>query len=154
MLLLVTSPTFQEALRIIRATPGYAPIGVELAQMAADDRIRLDPTLEDRAQAGLLGTLTLGPEAMEGSPLSLAQTLIHEHFHLHRQSPWLKTWSFWSGVAQGTPVMKRYEQPAYRAAHDFLEAVKRARPDLADEAGAEQRAISQVFATAFGAALK
>lgn len=144
---------FEEALRIVRATSGYAQVGFELAQMASKDQIRFDPALEDRAQASLLGILTLGPEAMHSRPLSLAQTLVHEHFHLHRQNPWLKTLSFWSGVARGTHVMQRYEQPAYQAAHDFLEAVKRARPGMAVEAESEQRAICQVFATGFGGTL-
>ena len=143
------SPSFQQALRIIRTTPGYAPIGVELAQMASENQIRVNPALEDRAQADLLGTITLGPEAMEATPLSLAQTLVHENFHLRRQNPLLKTWSFWSGIATRTHVMKRYEHPAYQAAHDFLEAVKRAHPPLAAEAEAEQNAIRQVFASGF-----
>lgn len=146
-----TSPAaIQDALRLIQATPGYAGVGVELAQMASDGRIRFAPHLEDRAHAGLLGTLTLGPEAMHAGPLSLAQTLVHEHFHL-RQNPLLKTLSFWSGVARGAHVMRRYEQPAYQAAHDFLEAVKRARPAMTAQVEAEQRAIRQVFATTFGA---
>lgn len=152
-MLLATLPIFQAALRILRATPGYAPVALELAQLADEGRIHLDAALEDRAQAGLFGALTLGPEATGGSPLSLAQTLVHEHFHL-RQNPLLKTLSFWSGVVQGAPAMKRYERPAYLAAHDFLEVVKRVCPELSTEAEAEQRAISQVFATTFGAALR
>ena len=75
---------------------------------------------------------------------------MHEHFHLRRQNPLLKTLSFWSGVASRTHVMKRYEQPAYQAAHDFLEAVKQAHPTLAAEAEAEQVAIRGVFAINFG----
>ena len=146
----MTSSSLQEALRIIRTTPGYAEVGIELAQMACEDRIRLDPALDDRAHAGLLGTITLGPEATGSSPLSLAQTLVHEHFHLRRQNPLLKTLSFWSGVASRTHVMKRYEQPAYQAAHDFPEAVKRAHPVLSAEAEAEQMAIGGVFAINFG----
>jgi hypothetical protein len=149
----MTPSPIQEALRIIRATPGYAEVAMELAQMAAENQIRVDQNLEDRAHAGLLGTITLGPEAFEGSPLSLAQTLVHEHFHLRFQNPLLKTVSFWSGVARGAHVMRRYEQPAYRAAHDFLQAVKQASPKLAAEAESEQRAIRQVFSTEFGAEL-
>lgn len=145
--------TLQEALRIVRAAPGYAAVAVALSQMASEGQIDFDPNLDDRALAGLLGTLTLGPEAMHASPLSLSQTLVHEHFHL-RQNPLLKTLSFWIGVASGTPVMRRYEQPAYQAAHDFLEAVKRVRPALVEEAEFEQRAIRQVFATTFGGELK
>ena len=148
----VNFPGFQEALHIIRTTPRYAPVAVKLAQMASDNRIHINPHLEDRAHAGLLGTITLGPEAVESSALSLAQTLVHEHFHL-RQHPLLKTVSFWSGVATRTPVMKRYEQPAYQAAMDFLEATKRAHPPLASEAEVEQNAIRQVFAAGFGGTL-
>lgn len=143
----------QQAIRLIRSTPGYAETGVALAQMASENHIHLDPEMEDRAQAGLLGTITLGPEAVESSTLSLAQTLVHEYFHL-RQNPLLKTVSFWSGVLSHTPVMKRYEQPAYQAAIDFLEAVKRKHPHLAEEAESEQSAIRQVFQIGFGGDLR
>jgi hypothetical protein len=128
-------------------------VGVELAQMASENQIRVNPDMEDRAQAGLLGIMTLGPEATEGSPLSLAQTLVHEHFHMRRQNPLLKSLSFWSGVVSRTNVMKRYEQPAYQAAYDFLEAVKQAHPSMAKEIEAEQSAISQVFAIEYGGPL-
>ena len=50
-------------------------------------------------------------------------------------------------------VMKRYEKPAYQAAHDFLEAAIRAHPNLTAEAEAEQAAICQVFADSFGETL-
>lgn len=148
-----TPAALHEALRLIRTTPGYAEVGVELAQLASEDRIRIDMALDDRAHAGLLGVITLGPEAAESSPLSLAQTLVHEHFHLH-QNPLQKTVSFWGGVLSRTPVMKGYEQPAYQAAFDFLEAVKRAHPPLATEAASEQAAIAQVFEIGFGAPLR
>ncbi|RYG75304.1 hypothetical protein EON80_01080 [bacterium] len=149
----MTPLSLQKALRVIQKTPGYVEVGVELAQMVSDGLVRFDAELEDRAQAGLLGVITLGPEAVESSPLSLAQTLVHEHFHL-RQNPFLKTVSFWSGILQGAHLMKRYERPAYQAAHDFLDAVKRTNPNLANEAEAEQRAIRQVFAMEFGEALQ
>lgn len=149
----MSSSAIEAALRIVRATPGYTEEAVDLAQMVSENLVRVDATLDDRAQAGLLGTLTLGPEAVHASPLSLAQTLVHEHFHLYRQSPWLKTLSFWLGVVTATHVMRRYERPAYLAAHDFLEAVKRAHPAMKTEATAEQRAIQQVFTTTFGGAL-
>jgi hypothetical protein len=141
-----------EAIRLIRTTPGYMEVGIELAQLTSEDRIRVHPTLEDRAHAGLLGTITLGLEAAQATPLSLAQTLVHEHYHLH-QNPLQKTVSFWSGVLSHTPVMRRYERPAYEAAFAFLEAVKQAHPHLAAEAQAEQAAICQVFETAFGETL-
>jgi hypothetical protein len=145
-------PLFQEALRLISDTPGYEAIGAELIQLAARGRIRIDAALPDRAQAGLLGTITLGPEALEGSPLSLAQTLVHEQYHLH-QNPFLKTVSFWGGIFSRTPVMKRYEQPAYQAAIDFLEAVGKAHLPLAREAQSEQDAIRQVFSSGYGGRL-
>ena len=140
--------TLQAALRLVGSTPGYVEVGVALAQLSCDNRIRFDPNLPDRAQTALTGVITLGPEAAESSPLSLAQTLVHEHFHL-KQNPLMKTVSFWSGVATKTNVMKRYEEPAYQAACDFLEAVKKAHPLLAAEAEDEQAAIRQVFAEGF-----
>jgi hypothetical protein len=142
----------EEALRLIRTTSGYSEIGVYLAQIVSEGRVRVDPRLPDRAQAGLLGTIILGPEAALSSPLSLAQTLVHECYHL-RQNPLLKTASFWGGVLTRTPVMRRYEQPAYQAAMNFLEAVKQSHPHLADEAQVEQSAIRQVFAADFGGTL-
>ncbi len=146
-------PILQQAIRLIQSTPGYAETGVALAQMASENRIRVNANLEDRAQAGLLGPITLGPEAVESSALSLAQTLVHEHFHL-QQNPLLKTVSFWSGVLAKSPVMKRYEQPAYQAGIDFLEAVKAKHPHLADEAENEQDEIRQVFQIGFGGILR
>jgi hypothetical protein len=82
-----------ESLRLVRSTPGYAQIGVQLGQLDADGRIKVNLDLEDRAQASLLGMITLGPEAAEASVVSLAQTLVHEAHHL-RQNPLLKTVSF------------------------------------------------------------
>jgi hypothetical protein len=52
------------------------------------------------------------------------------------------------------PLMRRYEQPAYQAAIDFLETVRWAHPHLAQEAEAERDAVRQVFATGFGATLR
>lgn len=147
-----TPAALHQAIGLIRLTPGYTEAGVHLAQLASEGRIKVNLDLEDRAQASLLGTITLGPEAIEASMVSLAQTLVHEHFHL-RQNPLLKTVSFWSGVVTRTPVMRRYEQPAYQAAIDFLEAVRQTHPHLALEAQAEQAAIRQVFALDFGVAL-
>lgn len=53
-----------------------------------------------------------------------------------------------------TPVMRRYEQPAYQAALDFLQAVKGAHPHLAEEAAGEQAAVRQVFEIGFGGTLR
>lgn len=142
-------PNFQSALQLIAATPGYEMAARELAQLAKMGRLYFDASLEDRAKTGLLKTITIGPESAASSPLSLAQTLVHEQFHLH-QNPLLKTVSFWSGVATGSPVMARYERPAYRAAWEFLEAAARVHPHLAAEAHAEQNAISLVFENCFG----
>ena len=141
-----------EALRLIRSTPGHAEVGARLEQLVSQGRLRVDLNLPDRARAGLLGTITLGPEAAEASALSLAQTLVHEAHHL-RQNPLLKTASFWAGVLTRTPVMRRYEQPAYQSAIDFLQVVGQAHPYLAAEARAEQNAVRQVFATGFGGTL-
>lgn len=139
-----------EAIAIVRGTRGYEKVALDLAQLASENRIRVDARLEDRAQAGLTGTITLGEEAATSSALSLAQTLVHEHFHLRRQNPLLKTVSFWSGVVSRRPVMARYEKPAYRAAWDFLETVARSQPHFEGEARAEQSAIAQVFQSGFG----
>ncbi len=139
---------FQNALQLLAATPGYEKTARELQQLAQSGHLRFDASLQDRAQAGLLKTITIGPEAMASSPLSLAQTLVHEQFHLH-QNPLLKTVSFWSGIGTRTPVMARYERPAYRAAWDFLEAAKSAHPHLASEARSEQNAIRIVFENDF-----
>lgn len=142
------------ALRIIGTTPGYEDVARDLTALYGRERIRFDAALEDRAHAGLLGAITLGPEAAAAGPLSLAQTLMHEHFHLRQQNPLEKTASFWRGVASRTEPMQRYERPAYRAAFDFLEAVKSAHSLLADEAAYEQDAIRQVFESSYGGALE
>lgn len=142
----------EQAIEVVAATPGYASQALALRRLMTRERIRFHAGLGDRAQAGLTKIITLGPEAMESHPVSLAQTLVHELFHLH-QNPFLKTVSFWSGVATRTPVMRRYEQPAYRAAYDFLEAVKNAQPHLAAIAQSEQDAIQQVFACDYGGRL-
>ena len=49
--------------------------------------------------------------------------------------------------------MRRYEQPAYRAAYDFLEAVKSSQPHLAAIAQSEQDAIQQAFTEDYGGRL-
>jgi hypothetical protein len=140
----------EAALALIERTPGYAEAGAELRSLAARGRIVLLAGMEDRAHTGLTGRIYLGPEPFaEGSALGLAETLIHERFHLH-QVPLLKTASFWAGVFTGTPVMRRYEAPAYRAALDFLEAVEAAFPELAAEARREQAAVRAVFAANYG----
>ncbi len=149
----MTKVDLSPAIGLIRSVRGYNEIGIELEQLAAQNRIRVDANLDARAQTSLSGIITLGPEAIASSALSLAQTLVHEHYHLH-QNPFLKTASFWAGVATRTPVMRRYEQPAYEMALDFLEAVKRDHPHLAREAEIEQNAVRCVFANDFGVQLE
>jgi len=144
------SSSVQAALDLIVATPGYEGVADDLARLDRAGRIRYAATLEDRAHAGQLGTITLGPEALATGPLSLAETLVHEHFHLKRQNPFHKTVSFWSGIATRTPIMARYERAAYWAALDFLHAVAQARPDLADEARQEAVAVEATFAACYG----
>lgn len=135
------------ALALIGSTPGYQGVAADLSRLRDRGRIRFAPDLTDRAHAGLLGALTLGPEVFaDNSALSLAETLVHEHYHLFRQRSLLKTVSFWAGVATRTPTMARYEQPAYAAALRFLRAIARARPDLADEAAREAAAVEATFA--------
>lgn len=137
------------ALDLIAATPGYAAAARDLARLQDRGRIRFAPTLADRAHAGLTGRITLGPEALDGSVLGLAETLVHEYHHT-RQFPLLKTLSFWKGVLTRTPVLRAYERPAYQAACDFLTAVARHFPDLTAEAAAEHAAVRETFAANYG----
>jgi hypothetical protein len=133
------------AIALIAATPGYADVAADLQERLDRGRLRFVPTLEDRAQAGLTGVLSLGPEALQGSVLSLAATLVHEHYHLCRQSHFGKTLSFWKGVVTRRPVMRDYEAPAYQAQGEFLQAVAASFPDHADEALEEQSLVAQSF---------
>jgi hypothetical protein len=145
--------TLARALSIIGATPGYKTVHTDLTRLISKNKLRFSPRLPDRAQTSLFGIITLGPEAVESSPLSLAQTLVHEQFHLH-QNPLLKTVSFWVGVFTRTPVMQRYEQPAYQAAIDFLEAVKSSHSVLKHEANREQSEVRQAFHAGYGGILR
>jgi hypothetical protein len=138
------------ALSLISATPGYETVARDLERLARRGGIRFHPTMTDRAHAGLLGAITLGPETLAGSALSLAETLVHEHYHLRRQSHFAKTASFWQGVFTRTPVMARYERPAYESALAFLHAVARTFPDLADEAQGEATAVMETYAAHYG----
>lgn len=133
------------AVALIAATPGYEAVAQDLVRLLQRQRIRFVPALIDRAHAGLTGTIHLGPEPLAGSVLSLAETLVHEHFHLRRQSHFAKTVSFWTGIFTRTPVMARYERPAYDAALRFLQAAAHAHPDLAEEAAAEAHAVRATF---------
>ena len=135
-----------EAIALIARVPGYG----EVAQNLACRTVRYVPTLEDRGEATLFGVILIGPEALEGSLVGLAETLVHEEFHT-RQNHFLKTHSFWSGVFTRTPVMARYERPAYRAALDFLAALAAAFPEHADEALAEHEMVQASYSAFYGA---
>jgi hypothetical protein len=137
------------ALSLVARTPGYDTVSADLQALYADGKIRYHDAMEDRGHAGLLGGITLGAEPF-GSVLGLAETLVHEHFHLRRQFPLQKTVSFWGGVFTGTNPMRRYEAPAYQAGIDFLMAVARAEPPLRDEAAAEIEAIRLTFEREYG----
>jgi hypothetical protein len=140
------------ALLLIALTPGYEAVASDLSGRRARGRVRIVPDLQDRAQATLSGVVLIGPEALEGGTLGLAQTLVHEAYHL-RQFPLEKTASFWLGVATGKPVMRRYEAPAYQAALRFLETVAAAFSELASEAAHEAAAVRATFAACYGGPL-
>lgn len=140
----------REAVALIARTPGYAGVAADLAGWIARERVRFVPALEDRGQATLTGRLLLGPEALSGHALGLAETLVHEHFHLRRQTPLAKTASFWGGALTGRPVMRAYEAPAYRAALEFLAAVGAALPEWSAAARAERDAVLATFAACYG----
>ncbi|WP_395090086.1 hypothetical protein [Armatimonas sp.] len=136
----------QEALEITRAialiacVPGYEAIAQNLTRRT----VRYVPELSDRGQATLTGVILIGPEALLGSVVGLAETLVHEEFHT-RQNHLLKTHSFWSGVFTRTPVMARYERPAYQAALDFLAVLAVSHPEHAGEAHAEAEAVQSSY---------
>lgn len=142
----------QTALRLIAATPGYAPLAQTLAQLAADGKIHHDPNLPDRAVTHLSGSITLGNEALQSPTLGLAETLVHEAYH-RTQNPFAKTASYWAGIATRTNPMLRYEQPAYQAAIDFLQAVARTMPAEAAFAHQEIAEVQDSFAQNYGGTL-
>ena len=154
-----------EAISLIRSVLGYEAESQILAQLLSDGKIRYETALEDRAHAGLLGTITLGPEpfAPGNTVLGLAETLIHERFHL-TQNPLAKTASFWTGIATNTvsflrkettksDVMARYEKPAYQAAEAFLEKFRQTFPELAEQSDTELFAVRSTFESAYGETL-
>jgi len=142
----------REAIDLVARTPGYGAEARELADLLRRGRIRYAPALADRALVTLTGVIKLGAEALDGPLVGLAETLVHERFHLH-QNPFLKTTSFWTGVATRTPVMRRYEEPAYLAGLCFLRAIEAAFPALADVARAEQDDVAATFAAVYQAPL-
>ncbi|MBC7807926.1 MAG: hypothetical protein H7145_17490 [Akkermansiaceae bacterium] len=143
-----------QAIALIGSVPGYEAEAESLREMLVAGRIRYVATMEDRAHAGLLGTITLGPEpfAPGGTLLGLAETLVHERFHL-TQNPLEKTVSFWAGVATKSDVMARYEKPAYQAAENFLRRFAQTFPALATESDTELFAVRSSFESSYGEVL-
>lgn len=141
------------AIRLIDRTPRYQEVALDLRRLLTRGDIRFSEDIADRAHAGVTGNIYLGAEALEGDVLSLAETLIHEHYHARRQNPFEKTASFWLGVVTRAPVMRRYERPAYSEAAAFLTAVAGAFPDLADAALRERDAVARTFAAEYGTSL-
>src|SRR3569833_1420064 len=127
-----------QAFDIIDSVPGYGKTAGNLRLLS----IEYLPSLPDRAHTSLRSKIIVGPEALLESQklFSLAGTLVHEEYHT-RQNPFLKTVSFWAGIAMRKPVMARYERPAYRAQIDFLRALAKARPELSEAVDAEISAI-------------
>lgn len=135
-----------EAIALIARVPGYEAIARNLTRCT----VRYVPELGDRGQATLTGVILIGPEALFGGMVGLAETLVHEEFHT-RQNHLLKTHSFWSGVFTRTPVMARYERPAYQAALDFLAALAATCSEHASEALAEADAVRASYTAFYGA---
>ena len=144
--------TVEEAIELIGRVPGFEGEATRLATLSREGRIRFAPEMDDRGRASLSGIITLGPEAFLGSRLGLAETLAHEAFHL-RQNPFYKTASFWAGVATRTPVMRRYERPAYAYAFRFLRAAEIALPEWAETARQEQAELLASFRYHYRASL-
>lgn len=138
------------AIALIAHVPGYESVAADLEGRRAAGRIRFDPAMGDRGEAKLTGAIVLGSEAMYASALGLAETLVHEYWHVRRQFPLEKTVSFWSGVFTGTNVMRRYERPAYAAAAAFLRAAAEALPEWADDARAEEGEVRLAYAAVYG----
>ena len=142
----------REAIDLIGRVAGYEGVALRLTALRDRGKIRFAADMEDRGRASLTGIITLGTEAFAGSLLGLAETLAHEEFHC-QQNPFLKTASFWAGVATRTPTMRRYERPAYLAALRFLESAESSLPKWAEEAKRERREVRAAFARHYGATL-
>jgi hypothetical protein len=137
-----------DALDLIDSVPGYGRTAMRLRRLS----IEYLPSLPDRAHITLRSKIIVGPAALvDGGkpPVGLAGTLVHEEFH-SRQHPLLKTASFWTGVFTRTPVMSRFEWPAYREQTAFLRALSASRPDLADDARREIDAIVEAVYRYYG----
>lgn len=146
-----TDALLDEALALIASAPGYEAVAAHLEDLRSKGKIRVEE-IADRATASVWGALALGPEALTGGAVGLAETLVHERFHL-TQAPLAKTASFWGGVFTGTPVWRRLERPAYRAAVAFLDALAQVRPDLAFACSSESEAVRAAFLAHYGAEL-
>lgn len=131
----------RDAIALIRRTSGYTDVADDLDAWFASLDVIYDPNLPDRAQVSVLGTLILGPEPFEPPLLGLAETLVHEHHHRFRQHHLQKTVSVWAGIATRTPVMARYERPAWRAALAFVQTVRQHQVCDPAECDAEEHAI-------------
>jgi hypothetical protein len=140
-----------EALALIASVPGYETIARSLHDKQTSGKLRLE-NIADRGSASVWGVIRIGPEVLADGPVALSATLVHEQFHT-TQFPLVKTGSFWAGVVTGTPVWRRLERPAYRAAVGFLQALARARPDLAAECAREIGATCASFQSLYGDAL-
>lgn len=145
----MTRQAVHRALDLIASVPGCQAAASRLCRAP----LHLDPALADRAQTSLLGHITLGPEPFEGAEdqacVSLAGTLVHEHYHLG-QHPLAKTASFWLGVAGRRHPMRRYEAPAYAAQQRFLRALAHHFPALQPAALAELAQVQAAFAFHYG----
>lgn len=132
-----------QAIELVDSVPEYGKVAGRLRLL----RVEYLPSLPDRAHATLQSQIIVGPKALtnlDKGLFSLAGTLVHEEFHT-RQNPLLKTASFWTGVFTRTPVMARYEWPAYRAQVAFLRALARSQPTLA---GLVEREITSIVESA------
>ncbi len=140
-----------DALALIASVPGYGAVVGSLHEKRSAGKLRLED-IEDRGSASALGVIRIGPEALSDGPVALAATLVHEQFHT-TQFPLTKTASFWAGAITRTHVWRRLERPAYRAAVEFLQALARARPDLADQCAHEIAANESAFRALYNDAL-
>ena len=134
-----------QAVELIRSVEGYHAVADDLELWQRRRAVRYVATLVDRAQTTLSGLLVIGPEPFDGPLISLGETLVHEHFHRFRQGHLAKTTSFWIGVATRSPVMARYERPAWRAGLAFVRAARAQHAWDALECDAEEIAILRSF---------
>ncbi len=140
-----------DALALIASVPGYEEVAQSLRDKQTAGKL-LCEDIEDRGSASMLGVIRIGPETLSDGPVALAATLVHEHFHT-TQPPLTKTASLWAGVFTRTHIWRRLERPAYRAAVEFLQALARARPNLAETCAHEIAANESAFRALYNDAL-